>query len=327
MIIKCPICKLECESEEDIHSGQKVQCPNCEKTFVYEELEKPQYQMPEIITTGIEFEKFLCNHINKQDGMHCEMTKASGDQGVDLVVEVGGKKVAIQCKLYAEPVGNDSVQQVVAGRIVYKCDEAMVVTNSTFTKSAEELAAATNVHLVNYKLIIEVLDGIRSGISAAESETMLYKKAISEGNLADAEKVVLRTFSRSPNLRAAHIAIETLMDFAEQDVDFTFSRETFKLLGQYYYNLTAAVKATKEKDHMPFIAVRGADYIESFTATLMMLWRLSGICFEVAGVKTAAECALDQADAGKVSEDSNVDPRIWEDEPQYFGYARRRHTS
>lgn len=126
----------------------KVVCPKCN-----EEIEVAV--MPEIITTGLDFEDFLYRHINAQDGLICEKTKASGDQGVDLIVMAGDKKIAVQCKLYTEPVGNSAVQEVIAGKIVYKCDLACVVTNSTFTKAAADLAKAAEIELLNYKECIK----------------------------------------------------------------------------------------------------------------------------------------------------------------------------
>ena len=120
-------------------------CPNC-KHGIHVDVE------PVIIASGEDFEKYLCDQINTLGCAKCEMTKTTGDQGVDLLVTLeGGERVAVQCKLYSSPVGNDAVQQVIAGKMFYGCDRAMVVTNNTYTQSAEELAKATGVELLNYK--------------------------------------------------------------------------------------------------------------------------------------------------------------------------------
>ncbi len=46
-------------------------------------------------------------------------------------------------------VGNSAVQQVIAAKAFYRCDEAMVVTNSFFTPSAKALAESADVKLVD----------------------------------------------------------------------------------------------------------------------------------------------------------------------------------
>ena len=39
------------------------------------------------------------------------MTKASGDQGIDLIAEKNDLKIGVQAKGYAESVGNAAIQQ------------------------------------------------------------------------------------------------------------------------------------------------------------------------------------------------------------------------
>lgn len=157
-----------------------MKCPHCGKEISENQI------MPVIISTGEEFEQFLCDRINARDGMECEKTKASGDQGVDLIVRVADKKIAIQCKLYSEPVGNSAVQEVVAGRIMYKCDLGCVVTNSTFTNSAKELASATKVELLSYKDIFAYLDAMRLN-GDVDSEELIRKRKLEEGDMSVVE--------------------------------------------------------------------------------------------------------------------------------------------
>ena len=75
------------------------------------------------------------------------MTRESKDQGIDITAWKEGKKYGIQCKYYSSPVGNHAVQEAFAGAKYYNCDIAVVMTNSTFTKSAKELAHKTDVLL------------------------------------------------------------------------------------------------------------------------------------------------------------------------------------
>lgn len=96
--------------------------------------------------SGIEFERFLVRCF-KNDGYKVEHIGAGGsDFGVDLIAKKEGNKTAIQAKRYKGRVGNEAVQQVVAGAAYYKCDYAAVITNSEFTKAAIKQARETMNH-------------------------------------------------------------------------------------------------------------------------------------------------------------------------------------
>ena len=72
-------------------------------------------------------------------GYRTEVVGASGsDFGADLVIEKSGIKIAVQAKNYERGrVGNDAVQQVIAGATYYDCKAALVVTNVSYTKAAQ----------------------------------------------------------------------------------------------------------------------------------------------------------------------------------------------
>lgn len=96
-----------------------------------------------------EYEGF-CARILQSVGWDAEVTKASGDQGVDVVAKKSGRTVAIQVKKYTNPVGNDAVQQIYAGRIYYGAGHAVVVCTGGFTRSAQALAEKAGVHLMHH---------------------------------------------------------------------------------------------------------------------------------------------------------------------------------
>jgi HJR/Mrr/RecB family endonuclease len=87
--------------------------------------------------TGHEFERFLAKLFQRM-GYRALVVGASGsDFGADLVIEKGGVKIAVQAKNYDRGrVGNDAVQQAIAGATYYDCKAAMVVTNVSYTKAA-----------------------------------------------------------------------------------------------------------------------------------------------------------------------------------------------
>jgi restriction system protein len=85
------------------------------------------------------------------------------DQGVDVIATLRGVKVAIQCKMYAHPVGNRAVQEIVAGRVHYGAHVAVVVSTASYTAAARELASSTQVLLLHHDQLpmLERLAGIR----------------------------------------------------------------------------------------------------------------------------------------------------------------------
>ena len=97
---------------------------------------------------GVVYEDY-CQTILLQAGWDVEHTKASGDQGVDLIAEIEDIKVCIQCKRYSKPVGNKGVQEVIAGKAFYNGTHAVVVSNAGFTKSAKSLAESADVILIS----------------------------------------------------------------------------------------------------------------------------------------------------------------------------------
>lgn len=89
----------------------------------------------------------------RQLGFTVDITPASNDFGADLVLKCPrylDHSIAVQAKFYGSPVGNTSVQEVVASLAVYNAKEGWVVTNSTFTENARSLAHANrNVLLID----------------------------------------------------------------------------------------------------------------------------------------------------------------------------------
>lgn len=106
---------------------------------------------------GLQFEAFLVE-IFQTIGYDVKGTQKTADQGADLFVSRFGKTMVIQAKNYTSSVGNSAVQQAISAKAFYDCDDAMVVTNSWFTKSAKELATTVNVRLVDREGLQTYLD-------------------------------------------------------------------------------------------------------------------------------------------------------------------------
>ncbi|MBI4842975.1 MAG: restriction endonuclease [Nitrospirae bacterium] len=69
---------------------------------------------------------------------------------MDVIANRGNIKAVFQCKKYSKPVGNGAVQEVIAGKKFEKANIAAVVSNTSYTKSAKQLANVAGVHLMHY---------------------------------------------------------------------------------------------------------------------------------------------------------------------------------
>ena len=97
---------------------------------------------------GWQYERKCAEYLKKLGFSKVEVTKGSGDFGVDILAIKKGLRYAIQCKYYESPIGNKAIQEVYAGMSYYRCNKAMVITNSTYTRQAKQLAASLNVELI-----------------------------------------------------------------------------------------------------------------------------------------------------------------------------------
>lgn len=106
--------------------------------------------------TGLEFERYLQLLLTRRGYTDISLTSVY-DLGTDLLAKKDGIRWAIQAKRYKGAVGLDSVRQVVASKEHYKCDKAMVITNSHFTKNARTIAESTGCVLIDREMLIQAI--------------------------------------------------------------------------------------------------------------------------------------------------------------------------
>lgn len=109
-----------------------------------------------------EFEAFCAEELRRA-GWSARVTMRSHDQGVDVIAEKDEVRVVIQCKLYARPVGNKSVQEVSAAKAHEQASYGIVVTNNRYTQSAEQLASTNGILLLHYSDLQNLHSLLRKG--------------------------------------------------------------------------------------------------------------------------------------------------------------------
>ena len=107
---------------------------------------------------GHDFE-YYCADLLKQKGfIEVEVTKGSGDYGIDILAEKDGVTYAIQCKCYGTPVGVKAIQEAYAGKDYYDRMVGAVLTNQYFTTPAVEAARKLKLLLWDRGYLDEMLE-------------------------------------------------------------------------------------------------------------------------------------------------------------------------
>lgn len=112
--------------------------------------------------SGAQFENYVAELL-RHAGYGVSLVGASGDQGADLILTRRGRRIACQVKRYSRPVSNTAVQEAVAAMAYWRCDAAMVVTNSRLTRGARELAEANGCEVVERRELGELIESFRAG--------------------------------------------------------------------------------------------------------------------------------------------------------------------
>ena len=124
------------------------------------EIETSVVNQLEIIDTmkGSEFETFVVDLLKCNGFSNVTQTKLSGDFGVDVIGFKDNKKYVFQCKRFKGKLGLKPIQEAYAGKRHYRADEAVVITNSEFTKAAMELASDTDIICCDRNQLAKLLE-------------------------------------------------------------------------------------------------------------------------------------------------------------------------
>lgn len=149
------------ELEGKTIQAQSESSDEFDKQYRLSKVEKVLSQVDKIPKMGgLEFESFLRD---LYDALGYEVHRTDiNDQGADLIVRHGNEKIVIQAKRYKNSVSNSAIQQVFTAKHFYDCDKAIVITNSTFTKSAREVAEKVGVELWDKDSLKSMLNSMKS---------------------------------------------------------------------------------------------------------------------------------------------------------------------
>lgn len=126
-----------------------VLCRRFRKRYADDELDEME---------GLDFEYYCAELLCNRGFIEVEVTKSSGDYGIDILAEKEGVTYAIQCKRYNGPVGVKAVQEAYAGRDFYDRMVGCVLTNQYFTQPAVDAAQKLKILLWDRDYLEEMIE-------------------------------------------------------------------------------------------------------------------------------------------------------------------------
>lgn len=167
--------------------------------------------------------------------------------------------------MYSNPVGNKAVQEIYTAKQHYGANNAIVVTNNTFTKSAKQLAKSTKVDLLHHEDLYYLSERLNISYTKNQGDNYLseefvesFKSILQE--LVQANYFILVKYYRESNemilnnyFNKFFISIfDSKLDINKVDEIVKYSKEYknlelfFKV--QIFYKLSIIVFAQELKD-------------------------------------------------------------------------------
>jgi restriction endonuclease Mrr len=102
--------------------------------------------------TPRQFEEAVAKLMEPLGFSNIRVVGGAADLGVDVTCrDKGGRKIAIQCKLYQphREISSSAVQTFMGGMVAHDADIGMIVTTSAFTGPARDLATRHEIRLID----------------------------------------------------------------------------------------------------------------------------------------------------------------------------------
>lgn len=106
---------------------------------------------------GLAFERCAATLLRSEGFTDVQVTKGSGDFGVDVLASKGSLRYAIQVKRYEGVVSRQAVSDAVAGKDHFSCNAAMVITNSYLSKRSRGFARSVGCAVVDRDVLSDWL--------------------------------------------------------------------------------------------------------------------------------------------------------------------------
>ena len=134
--------------------------PIYRKIQLYEDaLEKYQQKKEEywISLKGVEFEKALERLYSDLD-YSVHRTKASYDEGIDLILYKDSKKIIVQCKGHEKPIGVGAIRDLYGTMMHSRAESAVLACPVGFTDGVRKFAKGKPIELLAAKELVDMAE-------------------------------------------------------------------------------------------------------------------------------------------------------------------------
>jgi len=108
------------------------------------------------------FEEFIGDLFEGLGYQRVNIRGGSGDQGVDILAEKDGQRVAIQCKRYKGIVGLHQVRDLIGAMRLEDAQRGLLITTGVFSIQAERMVREAQIEMIDGNKLIEVIAEART---------------------------------------------------------------------------------------------------------------------------------------------------------------------
>jgi hypothetical protein len=106
---------------------------------------------------GVAFENELAA-VYRTLGYGVETTKATGDQGIDLILTKNGATVLVQCKGHRRPIGVGAIRDLYGTLIHHKADRAVLACPAGFTQGVIDFVEGKPIDLISARELVRMAE-------------------------------------------------------------------------------------------------------------------------------------------------------------------------
>jgi len=131
------------------------------KSLLRSEAEKRQRKdfWLSLIGKGIEFENEVAR-LYSELGYNVTKTKASGDEGIDLIFSKGNEKILVQCKAYDKQLSPNTVREFY-GAFRSTSEKGILISIKGVSSQAFEWSKNKNIEFVSLSKLLELQNSIK----------------------------------------------------------------------------------------------------------------------------------------------------------------------
>jgi DnaJ-domain-containing protein 1 len=108
--------------------------------------------------SGTEFEKLIAS-LFKKDGYTIRHCGGSGDDGIDLILEIGNYRDVVQCKRWKNDIGSPVTRDFYGALMHANARHGFIITTASFSHAAREFSRGKPISLISGSDILGWIEG------------------------------------------------------------------------------------------------------------------------------------------------------------------------